>query len=102
MIDVELYYRRGFPLPYLKPQDPAIIWYLDVKSTIVIIILLYILRKDVSLAYFMLKMVQALRLAKTYSRFQMVSWMGKDSFRVQRLCQKEDMSGSQNKDTNID
>jgi hypothetical protein len=28
--------------------------------------------------------------------------MGKDSFRVQRLCQKEDMSGSQNKDTNID
>jgi hypothetical protein len=35
VIDVELYYRRGFPLPFLKPQDPAIIWYLDVKSTIV-------------------------------------------------------------------
>jgi hypothetical protein len=48
VIDVELYYyyRRGFPLPYLKPQDPAIIWYLDVKSTTFIIILLYVLSKD--------------------------------------------------------
>jgi hypothetical protein len=87
VIDVELYYRLGFPLPYLKPQDPAIIWGLDVKSTIVIIILLYVLSKDVTLAHFMLKMLHGLRLAKTYSRFQMVSWMGKDFFRVQRLCQ---------------
>jgi hypothetical protein len=87
VIDVDLYYRWGFPLPYLKPQDPALIWYLDVKSTIVIIILLYVLSKDVTLAHFMLKILHGSQLAKTYSRFQMVSWMGKDSSRVQRSCQ---------------
>ena len=85
----------------LKPEDLAIIEYLDGKSTIVHKFLLYILSKDVTLIHFALKTFQGPQLAKSYPRFQIVSLTRIDSFRVQRLCQKEDNVRGSNKDANV-
>ena len=93
--------QAGFSFAGLKPEDPAIIRYQDVKSTIVHIIPALHSKQGCHSYPLRAQKVSRLAVGKTYPRFEMVSWTRLDSLRVQRLCQKEDNVRGSNKDTNV-